>query len=396
VGSGVSVPTPGSALEAARWASVRFAERAADADESGEFAEKDLVDLRSSGLLALMVPARLGGMGASFGDYVDVAMELAAGSGATALVYNMHASVTGALALMPDDLVRAIGADESFFSARDAFLEAARDGALYAVAMSERNAGARLSAVESTYQATAHGFRIRAEKTFVSGAGYADAYLVAARSSSDASRVSLFLVPNGPGISIVPTWDALGMRASASHDLSIDLEVGRESLLGSVEGLALVVARLMPQWLVASYAAVYVGVAQAALAEARRHIERRGLGKLASVRSRVGRADASIAAARLAVREAAKWVDAAPGERVTNQSVYRAKLLAGDVAAWTTSSLLEACGASALRRGHPLERLYRDARCGALQPASSDLCADWLGTAVLGGDPDSGSEMPRW
>ena len=39
------------------------------------------------------------------------------------------------------------------------------------------------------------------------------------------------------------------------------------------------------------------------------------------------------------------------------------------------------------RRGHPLERLFRDARCGSLQPATSDVCADWLGIAALGGDP---------
>ena len=37
--------------------------------------------------------------------------------------------------------------------------------------------------------------------------------------------------------------------------------------------------------------------------------------------------------------------------------------------------------------GTPLERLYRDARCGSLQPATSDVCADWLGVAALGRRP---------
>jgi alkylation response protein AidB-like acyl-CoA dehydrogenase len=63
-----------------------------------------------------------------------------------------------------------------------------------------------------------------------------------------------------------------------------------------------------------------------------------------------------------------------------------------DVAA----SLLEACGTGATRRGSDLERLYRDARCGSLQPATSDVCADWLGLATLGLDPDSQAEVPRW
>ena len=53
------------------------------------------------------------------------------------------------------------------------------------------------------------------------------------------------------------------MRATSSHDLHLDVVVPADRLLGGVEGLALVVAQLMPHWMVASYAAVYVGVAQA-------------------------------------------------------------------------------------------------------------------------------------
>jgi alkylation response protein AidB-like acyl-CoA dehydrogenase len=73
--------------------------------------------------------------------------------------------------------------------------------------------------------------------------------------------------------------------------------------------------------------------------------------------------------------------------------VWRAKLVTGDTAAAVAFSVLEAAGASATRRGHPLERLYRDARCGALQPATSDVCADWLGACALGDNPD---EAARW
>jgi alkylation response protein AidB-like acyl-CoA dehydrogenase len=114
------------------------------------------------------------------------------------------------------------------------------------------------------------------------------------------------------------------------------------------------------------------------------------------VRARVGRADAAVAAARLVVGEAARRVDEAPGDPDTNRWVWRAKLLAGTTAADVAASMLEAAGTSASRRGHPLERLYRDARCGSLQPATSDVCADWLGIATLGGDPDHDGSAPRW
>lgn len=387
-----------AAVEAARRLVPRLAARAGEYDRTGSFPVDDFADLREAGLLGLMVPAPLGGLGAGFAEYARVAYELARGNGATALVFNMHASVTGALAGVPQALAESLGVPDSFFAARDRVLAEAAGGRWYAVAMSERGAGSRLSQLSTLYTAEpAGGWRIKGAKTFVSGAGHADGYLVAARSGADPSLVSQFLVPAGtPGITVEPTWDALGMRATCSHDVHLDVVVPPDALVGGVEGLALLVAQLMPHWLVASYAAVYVGVARAALDAAAEHAGARGLGKLPAVRARLGRADAAVAAAGLAVDEAARRVDAAPGEPDTNRWVWRAKLLAGTTAADVAASLLEAAGTSATRRGHPLERLYRDARCGSLQPATSDVCADWLGVAVLGGDPETDGTAPRW
>jgi len=58
-------------------------------------------------------------------------------------------------------------------------------------------------------------------------------------------------------------------------------------------------------------------------------------------------------------------------------------------------SLLEACGTGAIRRGSALERLFRDALCGARQPATSDVCAEWLAAAALGLNPEQ-APTPRW
>ena len=370
-----------------------FAERAEQHDREATFPKADFDDLRAAGLLGLMVPERLGGQGATFADYVEHAQHIAQGNAATALIYNMHCSVTGALASTPDELARAMGAPESFFGWRDDVLRDAVNGALYLVAQSERGAGSRFSAMTTTYEPEGDGWRIRGSKTFCSGAGHGDAYLVVARRGD---LVSQFLVPAGDGMTVERTWDPLGMRATASNDLHLDVHAPKESLLGGVEGLALLLARLSPQWLVASYAAVYVGIARAAIAEAARQLKERNLHTLPAVRARLGRADAATEAAWLATHDAARRVDTAPGDPATNRAVYRAKLLAGDTAMDVASSMLEACGTSATRRGNTLERLFRDARCGALQPATSDVCADWLGVAALGLDPDEETAVPRW
>ena len=119
------------------------------------------------------------------------------------------------------------------------------------------------------------------------------------------------------------------MRATGSDDLHLDVTVGADALLGGIEGLTLLLAQVMPQWLVASYAAVYVGVARSAVTAAIAHLQARRLTALPAVRARVGRAEARVEAARLVVLEAARRVDAAPGDPETNRWVWRAKLLAG-------------------------------------------------------------------
>jgi alkylation response protein AidB-like acyl-CoA dehydrogenase len=375
----------------------RFAARAAESDRTGTFPVEDFADLRRAGLFGLFTPTRLGGLGCDYAEYARVAYELGRANGATALVFNMHACVTGALAGIPDEVVRSMGVSDEFGQARDEVLAAAAKGAFYAVAMSERGVGSRLSQLNTRYERTPTGFHIRGSKSFVSGSGHADAYLVAARSGSDDAVVSQFLVPaDADGVVVEPTWDSLGMRATSSHDLHLDVSVPAGALLGGVEGLALLVAQLMPQWLVASYAAVYVGVAQSCVDEAVAHCRARGLDHLAAVRARIGRADAAVAGARLVVDEAARRIATAAGEPETNRWAWRAKLVAGTTAMEVAASMLEAAGTSATRRGHPLERLFRDARCGSLQPATSDVCADWLGVAALGGDPDSDAPSPRW
>src|SRR6185436_5263191 len=117
-----------AAVEAAARLAPRFAARAAAHDETGDFPTDDFADLRAAGMFGLMVPQRLGGMGAGFADYAKVAYELARGNGATALVFNMHASITGALAGVPDEMVQALGVPDSFYVARDRVLSGAANG----------------------------------------------------------------------------------------------------------------------------------------------------------------------------------------------------------------------------------------------------------------------------
>ncbi len=84
-----------------------------------------------------------------------------------------------------------------------------------------------------------------------------------------------------------------------------------------------------------------------------------------------------------------------PGATFADYAQVAMRLAAGNGATALIFNM-EAAGTSATRRGHPLERIFRDARCGSLQPATSDVCADWLGMAALGRDPENDAVVPRW
>jgi len=67
-------------VDDARRLAPRLAARAAGYDRDGTFPVDDFADLRAAGMFGLMVPVRLGGLGASFAAYTDVAYELARGN----------------------------------------------------------------------------------------------------------------------------------------------------------------------------------------------------------------------------------------------------------------------------------------------------------------------------
>src|SRR5947209_12645174 len=172
---GRAVPGPGGAgrrarlpsggmvspVDEARRLAPRFAARAAAHDRDGTFPVDDFAELRAAGLFGLMVPERLGGLGSGFAEYADFAYELARGNGATALVFNMHASITGALAGIPPGMVSALGVPDAFFDSRDEILRRAVAGAFFGVVMSERGVGARLSQLSTMYSQEGGRYRIK-------------------------------------------------------------------------------------------------------------------------------------------------------------------------------------------------------------------------------------------
>ena len=100
----------------------------------------------------------------------------------------------------------------------------------------------------------------------------------------------------------------------------------------------------------------------------------------------VGELSIKLAGARSLTYEAARLVAEAPGSHEANVAIHQAKYIVGEVAPELASAAIRMCGGSTISKRMPLERLYRDARCGGLMPAKSDDYVQYVGKAALGRD----------
>ncbi|WP_260867380.1 acyl-CoA dehydrogenase family protein [Streptomyces sp. SAJ15] len=220
------------------------------------------------------------------------------------------------------------------------------------------------------------GWRLTGEKCWISNAPDADVYTVFARTGEGArSRgVTAFLVPaDRPGL----TGERLEMLSPHPiGTLTFDgVPVGADDVLGAPgEGFRLAMRTL--NLLRPSVGAFAVGMAQAALDAALDHAAQRTafggpLKDLQSVAHRLAEMATRTEAARLLVYAAAAGYDAGAPDVALRSAM--AKLLATETAQYVVDAAVQIHGARALRRGHPLEHLYREVRAPRIYEGATEV-----------------------
>jgi len=373
-----------------------FKTRAAKYDAEGSFPVENFNDLKSAGLLGMMVPKEYGGWGLNFLSYSKALEILATGDASTSLAFNMHNITVGSLAEIPappsDDRRSAkINAFREWV-----FKEAAEGKKLFASAASEPGIGAHFSKLKSNYTKTDDGFILNGTKSFVSMAGYADYYVVAAKaahSKSDQPAVSFLIVDrDAPGSRMQNMWNVLGMRATSTNPIHFeDCFVPKDRLYMASEGMALYKIAREPHWLAGGYSGVYLGIMTATFDFLVDFLKKKKLPGTETplsddpvVQHQMGKLYTLITSARLAVYHAANLVDTQRGSDEANAAIHHAKYLVSEGGPQLAAEAIRMCGASSISKHLPLERFYRDSRCGALQPAYSDDCLSYLGKASFG------------
>ncbi|MFG3285483.1 acyl-CoA dehydrogenase family protein [Streptomyces sp. NPDC048111] len=375
-------------LKLAAETGARLAPLAADVDAGHADGHETYRILRESGLLALLVPAEAGGAGLGFGDYWRVLAELGAHNGAAALGVNMHHVVMGALA---------DSAGTRLSPAADAFRawmldEVVHGRKLFASATSETGRGAKLRGLRTRYRLSDDGahYILTGHKSFVSLAGAADYYVVAAvaeDTADDTAEVSHFVVAaDDPGVSFGSVHRMSAMYGTSTAPMTLDqVPVPRSRLYMGVEGMSLFKVVREPHWMIAGYTGAYLGIAEALFRHTVDHVTASAeRAQSPVVQQEVGRMSARLRAARALVHEAGDLVTAERGSLEANAMVHAAKYVVGEVGPQLAQDALRLCGSAAVSRSHPLERLIREASFAHVMPAKPQDCLEYLGKAAVG------------
>lgn len=350
----------------------KFAERAARHDREATFPFDNFADLKKEGFLKLTVPKEYGGEEISLYEFLLVQEKIAEGDGPTSLSLGWHNGIVM-------DLTETRKWEEKTF--QRVCQEIVLEGKLINSCATEPTSGSPARGGRPKTSAAKDGSRwiINGHKTFTSLAPILDYYIVTA-TIEETAEIGEFLVPKGAvGLSIEKTWNTIGMRATRSDDLLLrNVAVEKEALV------AVRTPSFRPSvpkgWLL-HIPACYIGIAVAARNYAVQFAKEyqpaslsQPISELPEVRRKVAEMDLALTNARHFMYSVAKKWDEHPDlhERMGHE-LAAVKYIATNSAIKVVDLAMRIAGGQSLRKECPLERYYRDVRCGLHNPPADDI-----------------------
>ena len=347
-------------------------------DEEGTFPSDAVAELRTSGLLGLTLPTKVGGLGAGPHEFVEVVSAIAEACGSTAMVYLMHSAAAMTVAAAPP-------------AGRPDLLPSLASGqALGTLAFSEPGSRSHFWAPVSKATTSPNArIRLDARKSWVTSAGQADVYVVSTQSAAQ-EAVDLYAVPaDTAGVEVTGDWRGMGLRGNASNPMSFTSEIDEGDRVGEVGGgFDLMMQAVLP-WFNLGNAAVSLGLSRAAERAAVQHTSGAELEHLSQSLAALPTIRAQLARMSLDVAATAAYVEKTAGRLVepaedTMLHVLGVKALANDAALRVTDTAMRVCGGAAFSAHLQIDRMFRDARAGSVMAPTADVLYDFYGKAITG------------
>lgn len=367
-----------------------MAERAVVYDLEASFPTENFADFRENGLLAVSVPERFGGLGASYADYVRVSEEVGRYCGATGLTFNMHNATMLWCGEVADLLDLSDEQRERHEEIRtEMYRGVVEDGLIHSQPFSEGLAPGATSGVATKAVPVEGGWLVTGRKIFASLSGSADFYNVTCQVPGE-EEIRLLGVPaDARGVSIVDDWDPLGMRGTVSRTLLMDEAFVPHRNEWMPAG-AYNQAALRYPWLFLSLCPSYLGLTGGVLDTTRCYLRGELPGQAAGARRDHPVKQHGWAQMQLKHQQSRallyRAIDEAVIDPTEEQLVtgWAAAVTVMEHAAEVASLAIRVCGGQSMLKHLPLERLYRDARLGStMLPWSAEVCLERLGRARL-------------
>ena len=356
--------------------------QAVDLAEKGEMHWEALKKMGELGLLGMAVPEAYGGSEMDTLSMVLAIEALGWADAGTALTVAAHNGLGCAPLVL-------FGTEEQ----KQRFLPGVATGkkGLAALALTEPGAGSDLQGIQTRAEREGDTWVIRGQKMWITNAAAADYIVVLARTEPErhSKALTMFIVPTDtPGIHIGPPEKKMGLGTSHSHAVSLDnVRIPDALRLGPVgRGLHQTLTVLDGGRI--GIAALSVGVAQAALEEARRYaLERQAFGQLLAdfqaIQFMLADMATAIHAARLMTYYAAWLKDQG---RPYTQAAAMAKLFASEMAEKVCRDAIQIHGGYGYSREYPVERFYRDVRLMTIGEGTSEIQRLVIARRLLAGD----------
>jgi alkylation response protein AidB-like acyl-CoA dehydrogenase len=375
----------------------KFAARAPQWDREASFPFANYDDLREAGFLKLCVPTAHGGLGADYPTYMMVAAEIGRFCGATALTWNMHICSTMWTGVLADGIPMTDEQRAEHAKRRELhFGRIVNDGALYAQPFSEGTAAAAGRAPFGTSAKKVDGgWLINGRKIWASLSGAANYYGILCTEDIEGKdpdpKDTLYIsVPaTSHGLTISGDWDPMGMRGTVSRNLTFKDVFVTEAEQLMPRGIYFKGAQTWPAMFF-TLAPTYLGLANAAYDFTVKYLRGEVEGEPPVERRQYPTKQIAVAQMRIQLEAMKSLFTRAITEARPNPTkdqklrLYAAHHSVMEGANDIARLAIRTCGGQSMMKHLPLERLYRDSRCGALMlPWTAELIVDRMGRETL-------------
>ncbi|PRP93556.1 acyl-CoA dehydrogenase family protein [Enhygromyxa salina] len=345
-------------------------------DATAAFPTATIDALRQQGLLGLISATEVGGMGHTWGDAARVVERLARSCGSSAMVVCMHYCGAAVIERFGDmDTRRAVAAGEH----------------LSTLAFSEAGSRSHFWAPLSTATADGDDVVLDANKSWITSASHATAYVWSSQSVAADGTITLWLVPRDvTGLAIKGPFEGLGLRGNDSAPVRASgVRVPASARLGDDgQGFDVMMGTVLPIFQLCN-AAGSLGLMEAITAAAIAHCAGNRFEHLDSALADLPTIRAYLARMRIETdKTRTLWEDTIAaiegGREDTMLRVLEVKAAAAEAAMSVAALGMRVCGGAAYRKEVGVERRFRDAQAASVMAPTTDVLYDFIGKAICG------------